>query len=51
MGTMVSTATKAKLQVLETENDRLLNQQKALLQKLDDLQKEAQQARIFASRG
>jgi len=38
------------LQVLKANNQKILNQQEATLQKLDELQKETHQLRIFARR-
>ncbi|MHA3773154.1 hypothetical protein ACXR0O_16600 [Verrucomicrobiota bacterium sgz303538] len=38
------------LQTLKTQNQKVLDQQSATLQKLDELQKEAQQLRILARR-
>lgn len=38
------------LQVLKANNQKILNQQDATLQKLDELQKETHQLRIFARR-
>lgn len=38
------------LKVLKEQNRQLLEQQAALIQKLDELEKEAKQLRIFAAR-
>lgn len=41
---------KAKLQEMKGRNDAIISQQKATLQKLDELQKTAEQMKIFARR-
>jgi hypothetical protein len=40
-----------QLQELKAQNDELLKQQQAALEALDDLQKEADQMRIYSKRG
>jgi hypothetical protein len=40
-----------QLQELKAQNDELLKQQQAALEALDDLQKEADQIRIYSKRG
>ena len=40
-----------QLQELKVQNDELLKQQQAALEALDDLQKEADQMRIYSKRG
>jgi hypothetical protein len=40
-----------ELQELKAQNDELLKEQRATLDQLDELQKEAEQLRIFSKRG
>jgi FtsZ-binding cell division protein ZapB len=40
-----------ELQELKAHNDELLKQQQATLDQLDELQREAEQLRIFSKRG
>jgi molecular chaperone GrpE (heat shock protein) len=40
-----------ELQELKAQNDEILKQQQAALDQLDELQKEAEQLRIFSKRG
>ena len=40
-----------QLQELKAQNDEILKQQQAALEALDDLQKEADQMRIYSKRG
>jgi len=40
-----------ELQELNAQNDEILKQQQAALEALDDLQKEADQMRIYSKRG
>jgi hypothetical protein len=40
-----------ELQELKVQNDEILKQQQAALEALDDLQKEADQMRIYSNRG
>ena len=40
-----------ELQELKAQNDELLKDQRATLDQLDELQKEAEQLRIFSKRG
>jgi hypothetical protein len=40
-----------QLQELKAQNDEILKQQEAALEALDDLQKEADQMRIYSKRG
>ncbi len=40
-----------ELQELKAQNEEILKQQQAALEQLDDLQKEAEQLRVFSKRG
>jgi hypothetical protein len=48
--TAVQTALKA-LQAMKAANDEILNQQKATLEKLDEIEKAANDIRIYTKRG